>query len=73
MYDCVFPTRTARFGTALTFEGPLHIKNAKFTTDHGNKKDINPLSFVFKDLNLFSKLFHYLNEFKYHFVLILSY
>jgi queuine/archaeosine tRNA-ribosyltransferase len=23
--DCVFPTRTARFGVALTFEGPLNL------------------------------------------------
>ena len=35
MYDCVFPTRTARFGTALTFEGPVHIKNAKHKNDFG--------------------------------------
>lgn len=33
MYDCVFPTRTARFGTALTFGGKLHLKNAEFSTD----------------------------------------
>lgn len=23
--DCVFPTRTARFGVALTFTGPLNL------------------------------------------------
>jgi hypothetical protein len=23
--DCVFPTRTARFGVALTFAGPLNL------------------------------------------------
>ena len=28
MYDCVYPTRTARFGTALTFAGPLQLKQA---------------------------------------------
>lgn len=33
MYDCVFPTRTARFGTALTFEGPLNLKNSHFSGD----------------------------------------
>ncbi|KDQ21808.1 hypothetical protein BOTBODRAFT_26219 [Botryobasidium botryosum FD-172 SS1] len=26
MADCVFPTRTARFGVALTFNGPLNLK-----------------------------------------------
>ncbi|KAF8326671.1 tRNA-guanine transglycosylase [Cantharellus anzutake] len=26
MADCVFPTRTARFGVALTFDGPLNLK-----------------------------------------------
>lgn len=25
MFDCVFPTRTARFGTALTFTGPSNV------------------------------------------------
>lgn len=24
--DCVFPTRTARFGVALTFKGPLNLR-----------------------------------------------
>lgn len=24
--DCVFPTRTARFGVALTFHGPLNLR-----------------------------------------------
>ncbi len=33
MYDCVFPTRTARFGTALTFAGPLNLKQAQFAAD----------------------------------------
>lgn len=28
--DCVFPTRTARFGVALTFKGPLNL--SKFLT-----------------------------------------
>jgi len=26
MFDCVFPTRTARFGVALTFKGELKLK-----------------------------------------------
>ncbi|KAG2150367.1 tRNA-guanine(15) transglycosylase-like protein [Suillus clintonianus] len=29
MADCVFPTRTARFGVALTFKGPLNLKLGK--------------------------------------------
>lgn len=35
MYDCVFPTRTARFGTALTFDGPLNLKQSRFAGDMG--------------------------------------
>eukprot|EP01099_Mayorella_cantabrigiensis_P008021 TRINITY_DN7381_c0_g1_i1.p1 TRINITY_DN7381_c0_g1~~TRINITY_DN7381_c0_g1_i1.p1 ORF type:complete len:269 (+),score=65.56 TRINITY_DN7381_c0_g1_i1:616-1422(+) len=35
MFDCVFPTRTARFGTALVPEGSLHLKAAKFSEDYG--------------------------------------
>ncbi|KZT72082.1 tRNA-guanine transglycosylase [Daedalea quercina L-15889] len=33
MADCVFPTRTARFGVALTFNGPLNIKLKKHAAD----------------------------------------
>jgi hypothetical protein len=33
MFDCVFPTRTARFGTALWDCGSLHLKNSEFSTD----------------------------------------
>jgi len=35
MFDCVFPTRTARFGSALVFEHPgeLNLKKANFKTD----------------------------------------
>jgi len=33
MADCVFPTRTARFGVALTFNGPLNLKLAKHARD----------------------------------------
>ncbi|KAI6040290.1 tRNA-guanine(15) transglycosylase-like protein [Pisolithus marmoratus] len=29
MADCVFPTRTARFGVALTFKGPLNLRLKK--------------------------------------------
>jgi len=35
MYDCVFPTRTARFGTALTFGGPVKLGSAPMATDYG--------------------------------------
>ncbi|XP_067662656.1 queuine tRNA-ribosyltransferase catalytic subunit 1-like [Haliotis asinina] len=33
MFDCVFPTRTARFGTALTPDGQLNLKNNIFAQD----------------------------------------
>lgn len=35
MYDCVFPTRTARFGSALLFDHPgsISLKSAKFRSD----------------------------------------
>jgi queuine tRNA-ribosyltransferase len=33
MFDCVFPTRTARFGSALTDEGPLKLTSSKFKND----------------------------------------
>ncbi len=35
MFDCVMPTRNARFGTLFTSEGKLHIKNARFRRDTG--------------------------------------
>ena len=35
MFDCVLPTRTARMGTAMTSEGSLKMKNAKFSEDFG--------------------------------------
>ncbi|CAI5496789.1 unnamed protein product [Closterium sp. Naga37s-1] len=34
MYDCVYPTRTARFGTALIPEGVLKLKHAAMANDH---------------------------------------
>eukprot|EP00479_Gromia_sphaerica_P002398 TRINITY_DN12856_c0_g1_i1.p1 TRINITY_DN12856_c0_g1~~TRINITY_DN12856_c0_g1_i1.p1 ORF type:complete len:134 (+),score=21.52 TRINITY_DN12856_c0_g1_i1:32-403(+) len=37
MYDCVYPCRTARFGTAMVPEGLLKIKNKQY------RKDFSPL------------------------------
>ncbi|KAF8588662.1 tRNA-guanine transglycosylase [Ramaria rubella] len=33
MADCVFPTRTARFGVALTFKGPLNLRLSRYSQD----------------------------------------
>eukprot|EP00795_Rhopilema_esculentum_P010547 gene10547-19277_t len=33
MFDCVFPTRTARFGTALVPWGQLQLKSGQYATD----------------------------------------
>ncbi|KAJ7579169.1 tRNA-guanine(15) transglycosylase-like protein [Mycena floridula] len=33
MADCVFPTRTARFGVALTHKGPVNLKLKKYAKD----------------------------------------
>jgi queuine tRNA-ribosyltransferase len=33
MFDCVLPTRTARTGSALTREGRLNMRNARFARD----------------------------------------
>ncbi|CAO3643043.1 unnamed protein product [Mucor fragilis] len=35
MFDCVFPTRTARFGNALTMNGTVSLKSGKYATDFG--------------------------------------
>ncbi|KAI1379418.1 Queuine tRNA-ribosyltransferase [Hypoxylon crocopeplum] len=35
MFDCVWPTRTARFGNAITKYGVLNIRNAKYANDFG--------------------------------------
>jgi queuine tRNA-ribosyltransferase len=35
MFDCVLPTRTARTGSALTGEGRLNLRNARFARDPG--------------------------------------
>ena len=37
MFDCVYPTRTARFGTAFTRNGLIRVKNSQY------KKDYRPL------------------------------
>ncbi|XP_002736484.1 queuine tRNA-ribosyltransferase catalytic subunit 1-like [Saccoglossus kowalevskii] len=34
MYDCVFPTRTARFGCALLRTGQINIKSKQFAKDY---------------------------------------
>jgi tRNA-guanine transglycosylase len=34
MFDCVWPTRTARFGNAITKNGIVHIRNAVNATDY---------------------------------------
>ena len=33
MFDCVFPSRTARFGTALVTNGSLHLPKPEFAKD----------------------------------------
>lgn len=33
MFDCVWPTRTARFGNAITTHGVLNLKHARFAND----------------------------------------
>jgi queuine tRNA-ribosyltransferase len=33
MFDCVLPTRNARTGSALTWEGRLNLRNARFARD----------------------------------------
>jgi queuine tRNA-ribosyltransferase len=33
MFDCVLPTRNARTGSALTWEGQLNMRNARFARD----------------------------------------
>ena len=39
MFDCVLPTRTARTGSALTWEGRLNLRNARFARDAGPLDD----------------------------------
>ena len=33
MFDCVLPTRSGRHGQAWTLDGPVNLKNARFTDD----------------------------------------
>ncbi|KAK9235687.1 tRNA-guanine(15) transglycosylase-like protein [Lipomyces kononenkoae] len=35
LFDCVYPTRTARFGNAITAKGVLNLRNKCFATDYG--------------------------------------
>jgi queuine tRNA-ribosyltransferase catalytic subunit len=35
MFDCVFPTRTARFGTALVPSGNMNLKHTRYRDDFG--------------------------------------
>jgi queuine tRNA-ribosyltransferase catalytic subunit len=35
MFDCVWPTRTARFGNAITAKGVINLRNAKYEEDFG--------------------------------------
>jgi queuine tRNA-ribosyltransferase len=39
MFDCVMPTRNGRNAYAFTAQGPIRIRNAKFTTDPGPLED----------------------------------
>jgi queuine tRNA-ribosyltransferase len=42
MFDCVLPTRLGRTGTALTWEGRLNLKNARFVRDERPLDDACP-------------------------------
>ena len=35
MFDCVYPTRTARFGVALVESGAVRLKQSQYGTDLG--------------------------------------
>ncbi|KIX02863.1 queuine tRNA-ribosyltransferase [Rhinocladiella mackenziei CBS 650.93] len=39
MFDCVWPTRTARFGNAITSHGVLNLKHARYAEDFGPVED----------------------------------
>jgi queuine tRNA-ribosyltransferase len=39
MFDCVWPTRTARFGNAITGRGSLNLRNAQYAADFGPIED----------------------------------
>ena len=34
MFDCVLPTRNARNGQLFLFDGPINIRNSKYSNDH---------------------------------------
>lgn len=35
MFDCVWPTRTARFGSAITKHGVLNLRHSRYANDFG--------------------------------------
>lgn len=35
MFDCVYPTRTARFGTAFTSFGEIKLRSKEYSKDFG--------------------------------------
>ncbi|KAK9245036.1 tRNA-guanine(15) transglycosylase-like protein [Lipomyces tetrasporus] len=39
LFDCVYPTRTARFGNAITAKGVLNLRNKCFATDYSPVED----------------------------------
>ena len=39
MFDCVWPTRTARFGNAITKHGMLNLRHARYANDFGPVED----------------------------------
>lgn len=39
MFDCVWPTRTARFGNAVTDRGVLNLRHVKYAYDFGPVED----------------------------------
>jgi tRNA-guanine transglycosylase len=39
MFDCVWPTRTARFGNAITRNGVINLKHARYAEDFGPVED----------------------------------
>jgi tRNA-guanine family transglycosylase len=40
MFDCVYPTRTARFGTALVASGTLNLRDRKCAADFSPIEDV---------------------------------
>lgn len=39
MFDCVWPTRTARFGNAITSGGVVNLKHARYANDFSPMED----------------------------------